>query len=167
MASGDLNEFKIQELVAGQAPIDVFGVGTDLATSADAPSLGVVYKLVELESGSSRRYTAKLSFDKQTLPGAKQIFRYADHDKQGRSTECPSCPPGAPETKALLRPVMINGKLIQALPTAAEARAYAEECLAQLPAACLGLFTTREPYRVELTTELECLADKIKAGTPA
>ena len=39
MATGDLNEYKIHELVAARAPIDVFGVGTELSTSADAPVL--------------------------------------------------------------------------------------------------------------------------------
>ena len=76
MATGDLNEYKIHELVAARAPIDVFGVGTELSTSADAPTLGVVYKMVELEDSGHRRYTAKLSEDKHTLPGSKQIFRY-------------------------------------------------------------------------------------------
>src|SRR6202051_3220521 len=80
MATGDLNQYKIQELVAARAPIDVFGVGTELATSAEAPPLGVVYKLVELENAGDRRYTLKLSEDKHTLPGTKQVFRYADHD---------------------------------------------------------------------------------------
>src|SRR5271156_4122173 len=106
MATGDLNEHKIHELVAAQAPIDVFGVGTELATSADAPSLGVVYKMVELEDAAGRRYTAKLTEDKHTLPGAKQIFRYADHDQLARSTECPCCPPGSRPAEALLRPVI-------------------------------------------------------------
>ena len=45
MATGDLNEYKIQELLGNGAPIDAFGVGTDLATSADSPSLGGIYKL--------------------------------------------------------------------------------------------------------------------------
>jgi nicotinate phosphoribosyltransferase len=67
MASGDLNEYRIREIVAAGAPIDAFGVGTELATSADAPSLGVVYKLVEIGD----RYTAKFSPDKVTLPDAK------------------------------------------------------------------------------------------------
>src|SRR5262249_39996719 len=49
MVTGDLNEYKIHELIAARVPIDSFGVGTELATSADAPSLGVVYKMVELE----------------------------------------------------------------------------------------------------------------------
>ncbi len=51
MASGDLNEYRIRELVAANAPIDAFGVGTELATSADAPAISSVYKLVEARSG--------------------------------------------------------------------------------------------------------------------
>ena len=61
MATGDLNEYKIQELMAARAPIDVFGVGTELATSADAPSLGVVYKLVELEDAGGRPLSRRSS----------------------------------------------------------------------------------------------------------
>ena len=120
MVSGDLNEDKIREL--GDAPIDAFGVGTDLATSADAPNLGAVYKLVELEIDGIKRYTFKSSENKETLPGAKQIFRYATHDVVGCAWECPSCPPGAQESEALLRPVMLNGQLVGTLPTAGHAR---------------------------------------------
>src|SRR5580700_41969 len=167
MATGDLNEYKIHELVAARAPIDVFGVGTQLATSADAPTLGVVYKLVELEDGSGRRYTAKLSEDKNTLPGAKQIFRYADHDQLARSTECPSCPPGSPPAEALLRPVMIGGRLVEPLPSAAEARAYAAEMMSRLPARCLSLFEGEDAWRVELSPELECLYEQVRTGVSA
>ena len=65
------------------APIDAFGVGTELATSADAPSMGTIYKLVEIEHDGQTRYTAKNSPDKRTLPGAKQLFRYPDYDLLG------------------------------------------------------------------------------------
>ncbi len=164
MATGDLNEFKIHELVAAQVPIDSFGVGTDLATSADAPSLGVVYKMVELESGGQRRYTLKLSTDKATLPGIKQIFRYADHDLLARSKECPSCPPGSAPAEALLRPVIIDGQLVEPLPTAAEARAHAAECLARLPAPCHSLFEGEPCWRVDISAELECLAARVRTG---
>ena len=55
-----------------------------------------------LEGDHGHRYTIKLSEDKHTLPGAKQIFRYPDHDQLGRSVECPSCH-GGPRPEALLR----------------------------------------------------------------
>src|SRR5580704_14097019 len=164
MATGDLNEHKIHELVAAGAPIDMFGVGTELSTSADAPSLGVVYKMVELENGSGRRYTLKLSEDKHTLPGAKQVFRYSDHDQLARSTECPSCPPGSPPAEALLRPVMIGGRLVEPLPTAEEARKHAAECLARLPLACHSLFKREDAWRVDVSPELECLYERVSKG---
>jgi nicotinate phosphoribosyltransferase len=164
MVTGDLNEYKIHELVAAQAPIDSFGVGTELATSGDAPSLGVVYKLVELERGSERRYTLKLSEDKATLPGTKQIFRYADHDLLARSKECPSCPPGSAPSEALLRPVILNGELIEPLPSATEARAHAADCLARLPAPCHSLFEVDRCWRVEISSELQCLAERVRGG---
>jgi nicotinate phosphoribosyltransferase len=164
MATGDLNEYKIHELVAARAPIDVFGVGTELATSADAPSLGVVYKMVEMESpGEARRYTVKLSEDKATLPGTKQIFRYADRDVLARSSECPSCPQGAEPAEALLRPVILEGRLLEELPTAAEARRHAAESLAKLPAPCHSLFESHA-WRVELSLELEALNERVRKG---
>jgi nicotinate phosphoribosyltransferase len=164
MVTGDLNEYKIQELVAARVPIDSFGVGTDLATSADAPSLGVVYKMVELERDGKRRYTLKLSTDKATLPGIKQIFRYADHDVLARSTECPSCPPGSEPAEALLRPVILGGRLVEPLPDAAEARAHAGRSLARLPAPCHSLFEGEACWRVEISAELECLGDRMRTG---
>ena len=70
-------------------------MGTALATSADAPHLGVVYKLVEIGTGEQRRYTAKLATDKETLPGAKQVFRYPGRDVLACTWECLSCPDDA------------------------------------------------------------------------
>jgi len=164
MVTGELNEHKIHELMAARMPIDSFGVGTELSTSADAPTLGVVYKLVELDHSGSRRYTLKLSEDKRTLPGAKQIFRYSDHDVLSRASECPSCPPGAAPSEALLRPVIIGGRLVEPLPTTAEAREHAAESLARLPAACHSLFETHDGWRVDISAELECLSDRVSRG---
>jgi nicotinate phosphoribosyltransferase len=164
MATGDLNEYKIHELVAARAPIDVFGVGTELSTSADAPTLGVVYKMVELENGEGRRYTAKLSEDKHTLPGSKQVFRYQSHDVLARSSECPSCPEGAAPSEALLRPVMLGGRLIEPLPSVEESRKHAEESLAKLPAACHSLFERPDAWRVDLSPELEALYENVRKG---
>jgi len=70
-ASGNLNETKIDALLKAGAPIDAFGVGTDLVASADAPALDIAYKLVEYK-GVPR---LKTSQGKLSLPGRKQVFR--------------------------------------------------------------------------------------------
>jgi nicotinate phosphoribosyltransferase len=71
LASGGLDERKIAALVEADAPIDGFGVGTAMTTSDDAPSLDVVYKLVEDDTGPRM----KTSTGKVTLPGIKQVYR--------------------------------------------------------------------------------------------
>jgi nicotinate phosphoribosyltransferase len=164
MVTGDLNEYKILELMAADLPIDAFGVGTELATSADAPSLGAVYKLVELDVCGIKRYTAKFSKEKQTLPGAKQIFRYADHDLIGCSWECPSCPPAAETSEALLRPVILGGKLIEQLPDVHAARERTSACVKKLPTAYRSLFAIEPPYRVEHSSELMALYDRTRSN---
>jgi nicotinate phosphoribosyltransferase len=167
MATGDLNEYKIQELMAARAPIDMFGVGTELATSADAPSLGVIYKLVEMEDADGRRYPIKLSPDKHTLPGAKQVFRFRNRDLLARSSECPSCPGGpadGTEAEPLIRPVILKGRLVEPLPAAEQARGYAAEALAKLPASVQTLFAGEDAWRVEHSPELTKLYQSVRAG---
>ncbi len=158
MATSDLNEYKILEFAAARAPIDAFGVGTDLATSTDSPNIGVVYKLVELDG----RYTAKFSEDKQTLPGAKQIFRFAGHDVMACSWECIGCAPGEIQSRALLHPVMLAGKLVEPLPDLAAARKYAAESIQRLPTAIRSLFDTDQHYRVEHSPGLTALNEKVQ-----
>lgn len=111
VASGDLNEYRIDELLQHRAPIDVFGVGTDLATSRDAPALSAVYKLVETESAGQNDYTLKLSPAKISWPGRKQVFRFSRRKKMEfdlitRAEE------NHPEGEALLRRVMVEGRRI-------------------------------------------------------
>ncbi len=145
MASGDLNEHKIAALVAEGAPIDAFGVGTELATSADAPALSAIYKLVEIEEGGATRYTAKFSEDKLTLPGSKQIFRREHRDVVALASECIE---GTP----LLEPVLEGGRLIRPLPDAAAARAHAARSLAAL----------RRPHVVEYSPKLLALTERVR-----
>ena len=104
VASGGLDEDQIDRLTACNAPIDLFGVGTDLAVSSDAPALDIAYKLVEY-AGVGRM---KLSTGKSNLPGRKQIFRYyrgqeAVYDVIGRHDESLAASP-------LLSPVMLSGR---------------------------------------------------------
>jgi nicotinate phosphoribosyltransferase len=75
VASGDLEEHKIAEMCGAGAPIDLWGVGTELGTSRDSPVVNGVYKIVADLSGEAWRGVAKRSEAKETLPGAKQVFR--------------------------------------------------------------------------------------------
>ncbi|MGQ9632819.1 MAG: nicotinate phosphoribosyltransferase [Bryobacteraceae bacterium] len=165
MASGDLNEYRIQELVRQGAPIDAFGVGTELVTSADSPRLGAIYKLVELESGGIRRYTAKFSEDKATYPGTKQIYRFKDYDLIACSWESP--PAGGAES--LLRLVLLDGKPVQALPTVSEVRDYAARQLAALPPPCRRLdssWTYRIEYSDALTELAKMVRNRVREAVP-
>lgn len=75
VASNDLDEYKIRELVDAEAPIDSFGVGTMLGTSADAPHLGGVFKIVMNTYEGVRGPVMKFSENKETNPGMHQVFR--------------------------------------------------------------------------------------------
>ena len=84
VASGDLEENQIARLTAAGAPIDSFGVGTDLGTSRDSPVVNGIYKLVAHRVGGSWRDVRKRSPEKATVPGAKQVLRdYTDGEMHG------------------------------------------------------------------------------------
>lgn len=103
VASGDLDEDRITELVGAGAPIDLFGVGTRMGTSADQPYLGMVYKPVEVDG----RAVVKRSAGKATLGGRKQVWRSAAGDLLTLAGE-----PGAPGARALLRDVVVGGAVL-------------------------------------------------------
>jgi nicotinate phosphoribosyltransferase len=151
MVTGDLDEYRIRDLVAAGAPVDSFGVGTQLATSGDAPYLNATYKMVELNIGGINRFTIKLSEDKISLPGSKQVFRDSERDVLARSGEC-----GRGE--ALLRPVLLGGRLIEPLPTLEQARCRAAESLARLPQPLREL-EVAEPWPMVQSPELQALTD--------
>jgi nicotinate phosphoribosyltransferase len=123
IVSGDLTETTIERLVASGAPIDGFGVGTDLVTSSDAPALSGVYKLVE----SDGRPVMKIAGEKSTLPGRHQVFREDVGDVIGLACEDL---PGRP----LLEPVLRGGERVMPTPPLSAARDRAARELARLPA---------------------------------
>jgi nicotinate phosphoribosyltransferase len=131
--SGDLDEFRIANLLAGGAPINGFGVGTVLATSKDAPALGGVYKLVNLESDQGITYRAKLSEDKITYPGAKQVFRFVDAAGMYREDIVGLESENYPDAAPLLHCVMREGKRVNTSPSLPAIQQYAREELAKLP----------------------------------
>jgi nicotinate phosphoribosyltransferase len=154
-ATNDLDEHRIADLVRDGAPIDAFGVGTQLSTSADAPALGAVYKLVELRQEGRTRYTAKYSPEKGTLPGAKQIYRRKNCDWMCLSTECST------DGEPLLRPVLIGGELLEPLPSLLESQQHARRSIAALPSQLLSI-EAFAPYVVEPSVRLAALAEEIR-----
>ncbi|MCK6563752.1 MAG: nicotinate phosphoribosyltransferase [Dehalococcoidia bacterium] len=128
-ASGDLDEFRIAGLLARGAPVDAFGVGTQLGVSADSPALGGVYKLVEDPQGPK----IKLSSGKRTLPGRKQVYRMErggelEYDLIALEAEPP--PAGG---RPLLECVMAKGRRTSPAPPLSAARERCRVALAALP----------------------------------
>jgi nicotinate phosphoribosyltransferase len=164
--SGDLDEQRIEEMLRRGGQVDSFGVGTALSTSADAPSIGVIYKLVEVEFKNHIRSTAKFSEEKKTYPGRKQVFRCStesgeySHDVIGLEEE------SFPDTQPLLAPVMRHGRRVQAaLKPEAHARAARQRFLAarsRLPSRLLQLGVADSPFRVTYSARLEELCDKVR-----
>jgi nicotinate phosphoribosyltransferase len=163
-ASGDLDEFTVADLLARGAPIDAFGVGTALATSKDAPTLGGVYKLVDLESEAGILYRAKFSEEKTTYPGPKQVFRFPEsngtyeHDIIARQNE------EYPEATPLLQLVMRDGKRITSSPGIEAVQKHAQEEIRKLPATCRRLQRS-EPYPVSFSKELQNLMATVRQQT--
>ena len=161
-ASGDLDEFKITQLLKEGAMIDAFGVGTKMGTSADRPYLDIIYKLCEtMTSDGSFSPIMKLSKDKITLPGRKQVYRFKNEescfekDLIAISDEKVSGEP-------LLVKVMERGKLIYNLPTINEIRAKAAENVSKLPAE-FKVLTNAPVYLVELSQKLQSLIETTKS----
>ncbi|MFQ5664078.1 MAG: nicotinate phosphoribosyltransferase [Terriglobia bacterium] len=160
-ASGDLNEHAIAAALARGASVDFFGVGTELATSKDAPALGGVYKLVEVRAGSEPAYRAKLSEDKVTYPGCKQVFRFLDpqgfyhHDVIARADEQYADP------EALLKCVARGGRRTASSPPLPDIQQRARKNLARLPARYRQL-RHAPPYPVRPSPALENLLEEVR-----
>ncbi|MGH7501689.1 MAG: nicotinate phosphoribosyltransferase [Longimicrobiales bacterium] len=158
-ASGGLDEYAIANLIAGGAPIDGFGVGTDMGVSGDAPSLDIVYKLAEYE-GEGR---IKRCPGKSILPGRKQVFRtesegVATGDVIGLAHETL---PGRP----LLADVMAAGGRLPAGRVLLDAaRAHALESLERLPAPLHSLEPAEPRYAVRISPALEAYASRITSA---
>jgi nicotinate phosphoribosyltransferase len=161
-ASGDLDEFTITQLLNDNARIDTFGVGTKMGTSADRPYLDVIYKLCEvMRPDGSFSPIMKLSKDKITLPGRKQVYRF--RDKEGSfEKDIIAISDEKVEGEPLLVKVMDQGKLIYNLPTINEIRTMASENLSKLPAEFKAL-TNAPVFPVELSQKLKNLIEATKS----
>lgn len=166
-ASGELDEDRIEDLLRRGARLDAFGVGTALSTSADSPSIGVIYKLVEVEMDGNVRSAAKFSQEKMTYPGRKQVFRFTGEngkfsgDVIGLDGE--SFTAGEP----LLVPVMRQGQRIgetsqNSGATSQAARGQFLAGRARLPDDLLALGPAERPFQVRYSSRLEELYDQVR-----
>jgi len=160
-ASGDLDEYRIAELISQDAKIDAYGVGTRMGTSADRPYVDVIYKLCEIQRGNGEfSPIMKLSQGKITLPGRKQVFRLKDEKGNYRRDTIALAEEKA-DGEPLLSKMMEHGKITYKLPILNEIRATAEENLAKLPAKYKKL-TGAPKYPVQLSKALETLVGNLK-----
>ena len=165
--SGDLDENRIEDLLRSGAPIDAFGVGTALSTSADAPNIGVIYKLVEVERDNRVRGTAKFSADKKTYPGRKQVFRLRGRNGKYTNDIIGLEDEKIPCAEPLLVSVMRDGKRLEAAKEnpatavrGAQARFLANRAL--LPDRFLSTATTDPPYPVSYSARLQALSEQAR-----
>ena len=152
-ASGSVDEYLLCDLLEQGAPIDGYGVGTKLVTSADVPALDCAYKLQEY-AGLPRR---KRSEGKATWPGRKQVYRQYDRDGfccadvltlEGDSAQ------GVP----LIQQVMHQGRRLRPSPSLDEIRSYTQSQLATLRATMRGLPPATYPVRE--SKALQALAEE-------
>lgn len=162
LASGDLDEWKIADLLQAGAAIDSFGVGTSLGTGAgslehdvEGGSLGTVYKEVWYVDDSGTEYPKmKIAGIKSTWPGKKEVYRHPDWKEDVVQLAHEPRPDGY---HRLLKPVMRNGDIIPgSLPPLSEIRELAQQNLAQLPEKYRAL-RVDEPYPVRFSEGLQNL----------
>lgn len=158
-ASGNLDEYALHMLAQQDAPIDGYGIGTRVDTSADAPYLDCAYKLQEY-AGRARR---KRSEGKATWPGRKQVYRR--YDKHGMfaedilTLEDDHC-----EGEALIQPVMRNGQRLSPPKPLTEIRQRAATELQRLPVA-LRVLAPGPVYPVAVSKALHDLARTVDEGS--
>lgn len=155
LASGNLDEYHVLDLIESCAPIDSFAVGTAMTTSSDAPSLDCAYKLQEYAGRPCR----KRSEGKATWPGRKQVYRYYagdgrfDHDV---ITTLDDRLDGEP----LLHPVIKDGRRLASSPSLADLRRHTAAQLARLPES-LRTLGTAPMHAVQISSALQTLAQTI------
>jgi nicotinate phosphoribosyltransferase len=158
-ASGGLDEDQLAAFAQQNAPIDGYGVGTSLTTSADVPALDCVYKLQEY-AGLPRR---KRSTKKATWPGRKQVWRRYGAD--GRMIgEILAREGDKKEGEPLIELVMQGGRRLRPPPPLHDIRRHAKRELERLPLA-LRAIEPATTYPVEVAEELKELAAEVDRRT--
>ncbi|MFH1460659.1 MAG: nicotinate phosphoribosyltransferase [Candidatus Omnitrophota bacterium] len=159
-ASGNLDEYKIDKIVKAQAPVDFFGVGTNMGVSADAPYSEVIYKICEVAGqGSDFSPTMKLSQNKITCPGRKQVFRIKN--KKGQFVQDLLALEGEKIKAApILFKAMQKGKFLRITENIERVRIFVRQQLKELPD-CYKSLTKKVKYPVKESNQLNLLKQKM------
>ncbi len=162
LVSGDLDEFRIADLLHGGAPIDGFGVGGNLdvglgsvASGAVGGTLGAVYKLTWY-AGDGDPAKIKLAGEKSTWPGRKAVSRIGNFERDVIHLDDEPAPAGS---QPLLQPVVSQGQIVADLPELSDIRAIAAHNLAALPAPYRAL-RPEHPYPVEMSEGILALRER-------
>ncbi len=174
-ASNQLDEYVIRSLIAQDAPIDVYGVGTNLVTGHPDAALDGVYKLAQADG----RPVIKLSENvtKMTLPQKKQVWRVLNHQNQfwgadavglvGEKKISVIHHPFVPhqslnidpyESEPLLQLVMEKGRIVYDPPSLSRTAQYCRERLDRLPTE-FKRFENPHVYKVGISGKLKKLRD--------
>ena len=162
MATGDLTEHIIHEMVSKQAPIDYFGVGTELSTSRDDPTLNGVYKLVGIKIKSNNLkgkkyqtiYKRKKSPGKENLPGPKQVHRLIRNNTLVAdilTLDDEEVRDGIP----MLKQYIDSGKVTERLPSIFEIRSWSRNQVSILPEQFRMLDYVPESFPVAISEKLK------------
>jgi nicotinate phosphoribosyltransferase len=155
MASGNLDEYKMENLANGGSDIDLFAVGTRMGVSADAPYLDIAYKLVEYEG----RPVLKLSTGKKTWIGKKQVYRFYDADRKMKFDRVCLLDSVKTEGEPLMESVMEAGERTRPPESIAEIRARFANQWRELPEQLKAVHASQD-YRVEVCESLRELDSK-------
>ncbi|MCA9834065.1 MAG: nicotinate phosphoribosyltransferase [Thermomicrobiales bacterium] len=166
LVSGDLDEFKAQDLLATGAPIDGFGVGGNLAVGLGSIEsdyiggvIGAVYKLSWIDLPGDDDDRMKIAGSKSTWPGKKAVYRFGDFDHDLVTLDHELAPDGG---RPLLHPWMKEGTLLHSHPSLTEIRERAMSNLAAMPT-WLKALAPEQDYDVRFSDELVALRDRIVA----
>lgn len=165
MVSGDLNEQSISKLLADGAPIDCFGVGTELSTSRDSPAMNGIYKLVAVKVLNPDKnngkfetlYKSKTSVDKETYPGPKQICRIIKDNALEKDILILDDEKPPDKSILLLKKYVEDGNKLIEMPTIFAIQKYSSKQLELLPTALKSLDGECDLFPVVLSQKLKSL----------
>ncbi len=176
VASNQLDEYVIKKLLEQKAPLDVFGVGTNMVTGIPDGALDGVYKLCSLDGKARLKWSD--SQQKATLPGRKQVLRYTGSDglfygdcivlEEETVVEHMTVPFASKRVNLAERPFeklfcmhMENGKRCSPPENIIEVQEMVKKRMQQLPELFKNI-NTQQIYTVGISDKLLAMRERIK-----